>query len=513
MSIEVESSDVVKLTLQFLKENGLTRSFKVLQEESQICLNTVENIEDFKSDILNGRWDTLLKQVETLQFPSEKLIELYEQVIIEMLELREIETAQLLLRETPTMLLCRQQDPDKYYHLEQLCSRSHFDPREAYGAQNSKEKRRNYIAERLCSEVQAVQPSRLMMILSQALKYQKSQGLIPADTKYDLFAGKVPLQEAEQDTPPEREDRLIQLGKASHLECAKFSPDGLYLATGSVDGFIEIWDPLTIKLKTDLTYQQEEMFMSHAEAVLTLNFSKESELLCSGSQDGQIRVWRVATGKCLKKFDKAHPMGITCLMFNKDSTQIITGSFDKTVRIHGIKSGRTIKEFRSHTSYVNDVIMSYDFTKLISASSDGSVKLWDAKTSDLLMTFKPPQPNATAELTVNSVMLNPKNNDQIIVCNKSNTIYMANTNGQIIKTFSNGKKEGGDFIACCLSPKAEWLYGIAEDNFLYCFDFSSGNMEHILNLKHNDLLNLVHHPFKNLLVTFTGEGKVAFWKP
>ena len=50
-------------------------------------------MEIFVSDIHNGRWDVVLAQVSSLQLPKEKLIALYEQVVLEMLELREIELA------------------------------------------------------------------------------------------------------------------------------------------------------------------------------------------------------------------------------------------------------------------------------------------------------------------------------------------------------------------------------------------------------------------------------------
>ena len=54
MSMEVESGDVIRLILQFLKENNLSASMKTLQEESKISFNSVESIEQFHRDVVNG---------------------------------------------------------------------------------------------------------------------------------------------------------------------------------------------------------------------------------------------------------------------------------------------------------------------------------------------------------------------------------------------------------------------------------------------------------------------------
>ena len=53
---------------------------------------------------------------------------------------------------------------------------------------------------------------------------------------------------------------------------------------------MQVWDFVTGKLKKDLQYQADEQFMMHETAVLALNFSRDSELLVSGSQDGKIKV-------------------------------------------------------------------------------------------------------------------------------------------------------------------------------------------------------------------------------
>jgi hypothetical protein len=49
--MEIKKGDVVKIVLQFLRENGYNRSFNVLSEESNTTLNLVDNVHDFRSDI------------------------------------------------------------------------------------------------------------------------------------------------------------------------------------------------------------------------------------------------------------------------------------------------------------------------------------------------------------------------------------------------------------------------------------------------------------------------------
>lgn len=170
MNLEVESEDVIKLMLQFLKEHNLSKTAEIMQEESGVSLNNVDDVSRFHNDIIRGRWDIVLETTQTLTLSKKKLLDLYEQVILELAEYGELETARGILRTTSSMEVFKRENPQRYLKLEHLLNKSFFDPREAYPQGTSKIQRRNELADALSKEVFTVPGARLTALLTQALK-------------------------------------------------------------------------------------------------------------------------------------------------------------------------------------------------------------------------------------------------------------------------------------------------------------------------------------------------------
>jgi len=57
--------------------------------------------------------DCLRQELGTLSIPPNKLAMLYEQVVLEMLELREMDTARAILRSSAPMVLMKRTEPQR----------------------------------------------------------------------------------------------------------------------------------------------------------------------------------------------------------------------------------------------------------------------------------------------------------------------------------------------------------------------------------------------------------------
>lgn len=165
-------------------------------------MNTVPNHANFLSNISKGRWNLVLEQISKMYIPKEKLIFLYEQIIYEMVELREIDTAKELFQ-TSVMKELLDTDQTHYFHINEIIESPFFDSSKVYEG-TSKSKRRNAIITLLSNEISSVPANRLMTIIGESLKWRKANGTLPPNGPYNLFEGNTRQQRVEDERIPKR---------------------------------------------------------------------------------------------------------------------------------------------------------------------------------------------------------------------------------------------------------------------------------------------------------------------
>jgi serine/threonine protein kinase len=113
-------------------------------------------------------------------------------------------------------------------------------------------------------------------------------------------------------------------GHSGQVYSLAYSPDGRYLASGSKDRTIKIWEVATGKQLRTLT--------GHSSQVRSVVYSPDGRYLASGSQDNTIKIWEVATGKELRTLT-GHPETVFSVVYSPDGRYLASGSVDKTIKI------------------------------------------------------------------------------------------------------------------------------------------------------------------------------------
>ncbi|KAF8751702.1 WD40 repeat-like protein [Rhizoctonia solani] len=165
-------------------------------------------------------------------------------------------------------------------------------------------------------------------------------------------------------------------GHTGSIRSVIFSPDSTRLFSCSYDGTVRIWNVQDIDTSNPLPATSS--LSSH---ILCIRYSRSGTRLVSGSEDGSIHVWDVATGQLVLGPLHGHRHDVISVDYSADDRYIASGSYDMTLRIWDGLTGQDIHgPMEGHWGWVKCMRFSPDSTVVVSGSDDHTVRVWDVST-------------------------------------------------------------------------------------------------------------------------------------
>ncbi|MBW4652089.1 MAG: caspase family protein [Kaiparowitsia implicata GSE-PSE-MK54-09C] len=165
-----------------------------------------------------------------------------------------------------------------------------------------------------------------------------------------------------------------------------FSPDSRQLLVVGEDAIGRLWDVDTGKQVGELR--------GHDDSIRNAQFSPDGHMIATASADGSVMVWERGSGRQRIKI----PLGeaVTSVGFNATGTKLVAMLSTGEGHIADIETGVLQVSLKGHQGAVMDVAFSPDGQSIVTASTDGTVRLWSAQTGSEMALLRPHSTTATA---------------------------------------------------------------------------------------------------------------------
>merc|ERR1712226_1075168 len=162
-------------------------------------------------------------------------------------------------------------------------------------------------------------------------------------------------------------------GHSHFVSDVVISSDGQFALSGSWDGTLRLWDIATGKTT--------RRFVGHEKDVLSVAFSVDNRQIVSGSRDGTIRLWNTL-GECkyiINGEAEGHTEWVSCVRFSPSQSVplIVSAGWDRLVKVWNLTNCKLRNDLVGHTGYLNTVCVSPDGSLAASGGKDGTAMLWD----------------------------------------------------------------------------------------------------------------------------------------
>ncbi len=199
---------------------------------------------------------------------------------------------------------------------------------------------------------------------------------------------------------------------------------------------------------------------------------------------------------------KAHEERVASAVFSPDGTRIVTASYDGTARIWDAATGDRLNEFSGHTEKVQSAAFSPDGRRIVTASYDNTARIWDAATGSELKVLR------GHDGALMSAAFSP-DGSRIVTASFDDTgrIWDAATGEQL--HVLNGHKTG--LFSAAFSPDGARIVTASGDEPIRIWDVATGREIEAPGGREGRILSAMFSPDGGSIVTASADLTIRIW--
>ncbi|RCJ28477.1 hypothetical protein A6770_23735 [Nostoc minutum NIES-26] len=258
-------------------------------------------------------------------------------------------------------------------------------------------------------------------------------------------------------------------------------------------------------LKYKLTLESPDIsyiLAGHADRVVSVAISPDSEILVSGCADKTINVWQINTGTLIRTL--AGNIGeVSSVAVSPDGNFLVVGSCEhprSNVQVWHLKTGKLLHTLLGHQKPVNVVAISPDGQIL--ASGSNKIKIWHLYKGDRICTL-------WHSSAVHAVAINP---DATILASGSSDTKIRLWNprtGDPLRTL-NG--HDGEIKSIAMSPDGQLLFSGSADTTIRIWHLITGKLLYTLTGHVNEVKSLAVSADGQTLFSGSADKTVKIWR-
>lgn len=288
---------------------------------------------------------------------------------------------------------------------------------------------------------------------------------------------------------------VFRIDHEGHVNVVVFSQDGKYLATASDDNTGGVWEVVT---------GQEVSRMTHEGCVYAAAFSQNGSYLATASKDNTTRVWKVSTGQEVSRIN--HESDVNVIAFSQDGKYVAAGNeyYIKVWKLETCKAVFAIDQYyykgMVESYLIEDIAFSSDGNHLATANRDGTAKLWNVVTGDLIKTM-------SHEGRVITVLFNSNGTQLATICDDNTTSVWAIDTGREVLRMNHEDRVN----TIVFSQDGRYLATASDDNTARAWDVKA--RQEVARMVHESSVNAIaFSPDGRYLATASDDNTVVVWK-